>query len=364
MKLYISLFILLSLFTLSFANQCSINANLVDTGNRCNPSSEVCNTGAYCNQIEQKCTAITAQGGACTSASQCGTLACINNICYPGNYAVGNQTCKYNQDCFNPTLTCQNGLCKIAPGQKCTNSPDCGVTQYCASSGLCENVSNEGGSCADKQRYQCRSDLVCTYADDSAKELTCQKPYTKQLNNKCNGQQDNERIPFFIDCDIGKNLICSSQGSCIENTPSAECTKCSTVSDCKGLSDTCLCEQGSLNNNTGGVCVADVKYTPQCKDTFTKLISCCQTNGCAMNQRMLFNTGGCAFNKCKEYVCQMSDCFRATGYSLVAAESACASYSSPVYATCPNSSFTLKPSLPHFTISLLLALVFIFALLY
>jgi len=363
MKL-LNILILLFFITYSYADQCAINANLVLSGNRCNPSADVCQYGTYCNQIEQKCLATKQQGATCANAPECGTLSCINNICSPGAYAVGNQTCQVNQDCFNPTLSCLNGKCSIAPGEKCTNSPDCGVTQFCNSNGMCQDVSNENGPCGDKQRYQCRVDLVCSYKDNAATELTCQKPWTKKSGDLCNGRSDNERIPFFIDCDIGQDLICSENNKCISNQPSAECTRCNTVSDCKGLSDTCLCEEGSLNNATGGHCVADVKYTPQCKETFSSLISCCQTNGCAMNQRMLFNVGGCAYNNCKQYVCQMSNCFRATGYSLVAAQSACSNYASPVYATCPSNSHTLKPSLALFSLCLILAFSFIFAFLF
>ncbi|KAM9971499.1 hypothetical protein ACTFIW_011477 [Dictyostelium discoideum] len=353
MNKYTIILILLILNTLSIcfgqispAIMCFNDPSIIAIGSTCNTTGDSCAFNSYCNGAPiGKCTQSLSKGDSCTSNIQCSPYQCVNSVCGNNHFSIAGQGCSVDSDCWaspipgqEALLTCSSNVCTLIANKQCKSPSDCKFNENCVSKGgvnSCVATSGINGACSN--RYDCNVNLVCSYQSDGSTSKTCQEPWTKKLNEKCDNSPDAQRIPFFYDCDIGSNLYCGSQGKCVLNTPSGTCSQCSNSTACKGYSDSCICNNNNIakdtiNANKVGICVPEVFIDSSCKSTFGDLIQCCATNSCPMNQQLLFNQDSCAFKNCQQHVCKMSNCFRATGaYNMLnLAQTACGStYSLP-----------------------------------
>ncbi|EGC37888.1 hypothetical protein DICPUDRAFT_46161 [Dictyostelium purpureum] len=346
-KFLINIFLLLIICKLSnsqipTAALCTNDPNIIEGGLKCNGTGDSCALGYYCSS--NKCMKTTEFASACQDDSECSPYYCNQGKCGNAYFAIAGESCTNDKDCIGRTqLKCVSNVCSLPEGASCTQANECGLDKNCKDS-KCTAASKEGDACND--RYDCPVNLVCTYSNNDASSMTCQKPWTKAVGDKCDNSVDAQRIPFFYDCDIGKNLYCGAKGVCVADKPSESCTKCNEGTACSGYSESCVCNNHGVSaevNNTEkfGVCVPQVYITNECKTTFNNLISCCAENSCPMTQSLLLNQGSCAFKKCSQYSCEMSNCFRATGeYNMLnLAKTACKSYKLPQDYTskCPTS---------------------------
>ena len=232
-------------------------------------------------------------------------------------------TCTGDGDCSSSTEFCNEGVCAICKtlnnegcdtvtASKCSNSGslysciacsndgDCGhlsLTPYCNSGtcGACKTSDDSGCSSATASKcFDTGSAYICT---------TC------SVDSDCNHLSS---IPYCNsgtcgECKTSDNSGCSSAtaSKCIDPLSIAQCTGCSTNSDCSHLSSTPYCNSGicgfcSTSTNAGCNSVSASKCSASSGSTFS-CTTCSLDSDCSnLSSTPYCNGGTCG-------LCRISD---------------------------------------------------------
>lgn len=131
-----------------------------------------------------KCAPLLEPGAACTLNDRCvKDAACLNGACVRFTVVGVGAACvgQGNVKCEDGLVCAESGKCaeRIADGQPCKSSPECGLDLICKSS-RCASRLAEGAAC--KGSEECQSGLVC-----GPKSGKCERPKHAAPGEKCDG---------------------------------------------------------------------------------------------------------------------------------------------------------------------------------
>ena len=159
------------------------------TGTVCDQASGVCRIGCnvdadcagseWCNEDEHTCKPKLTNGvplpstpvRVATCTTDVGTAVCQSAVCDPADdlcgLAPGDGPCENDEQCRVGSCNPQTKLCQSG----CTSNADCSATQYCASSGDCNERRPVGVQCDDDnqcQTHDCRRNVCSTIVASGA----------------------------------------------------------------------------------------------------------------------------------------------------------------------------------------------------
>jgi len=199
-------------------------------------------------------------GGACTTAAECDTGACVDGVCCEStscgtcqacNLSVGPGTCRTVASADDPdtcatTSTCDvTGTCKKRQGEACTASSQC-LSSYCVDGVCCASAcTGTCQACAAAEKQSGIENGICGPAKDGRNphgDCTATTAMSCGQTGVCNGTGTCKLWPDGTACGSGvcdgntfKGQQCNGTGSCLSNPTGTACApgKCISSTGCK-----------------------------------------------------------------------------------------------------------------------------------